>query len=189
METQKFRDSLIDRAAAAFARDKLDEAAFETFVARIQTAPGEAELIAVADSLSLFAGVAEKEPVVQDSRAIELNMSNIKKRGDWIDARAYRLDGKMSNFELDYLAYADRENFSMTLHVDLSMSNLKLIVPTDWQVDCRIDRNSASNIKDRGPFPSRGDARIIVEGNLSMSNIVVRRRGERRGLIALLFGR
>lgn len=189
METQKYRDSLIDRAAAAFAEDKLDEAAFEAFVARVQTAPGEAELRAAEASLAPFLPAAGPEPVLSDAQEVELNMSNLKKSGDWIDARKYRLVGKMSNFELDYLAYADEEQFSMTLDVDLSMSNLKLIVPSDWQVDCRLTRNSASNVKDRGPFPSRGGNRLVVVGSLSMSNIKVRRRGERRGLFALLFGR
>ncbi|MFA6506114.1 MAG: hypothetical protein WCT14_08445 [Treponemataceae bacterium] len=189
MDTHKFRDSLIDRAATAFAQDKLDEAAFEAFVARVQTAPDEAELRAAEASLAPFFPAAAPETVLSDVREIELNMSNLKKRGDWVDARAYRLDGKMSNFELDYLAYSDAENFSMTLDVDLSMSNLKLIIPSDWQVDCRLTRNSASNVKDRGPFPTRSANRIVIVGALSMSNIKVRRRGERRGLFALLFGR
>jgi hypothetical protein len=116
-------------------------------------------------------------------------MSNLKKRGDWVDARTYRLDGRMSNIELDYRAYADVPDFAMTLQVDLSMSNLKLIVPPDWQVDCRITRNTGSNVVDRGPYPARGGGRIFVEGSLSMSNIKVRRPGRRRGLLALLFGR
>jgi hypothetical protein len=44
METQKFRDSLIDQAVAAFSRDKLDEAALEAFVTRVHNAQGEVEL-------------------------------------------------------------------------------------------------------------------------------------------------
>ena len=203
MTTSKIRDSLIDRAATAFAKDKLDEAAFESLVARIQTSPGETELIALADSLSPILGETNFEPSIPEEREINLSMSNVKKSGDWVDARAYRLDGKMSNFELDYRAYADCEEFGMTLNVDLSMSNLRLIVPSDWQVDCRIDRNTASNIKDRGAFsatdssatgfttpgPARSAKRILVVGSLSMSNIIVRRPGGRRGLFAFLFGR
>jgi hypothetical protein len=116
-------------------------------------------------------------------------MGNLKKQGDWVDARAYRLDGKMSNFVLDYRFYAEEPNFTMTLDVDLSMSNLKLIIPPDWQVDCRITRNSASNIVDRGSSPTRSAKRIVITGALSMSNIRVKRRGgKRRGLLALLFG-
>jgi hypothetical protein len=203
MTISKIRDSMIDRAATAFAKDKLDEAAFESLVARIQTAAGEAELIALADTFSPILGETMIEPSIPDPsvpevREIGLDMSNVKKSGDWVDARAYRLDGKMSNFELDYRAYADREEFEMTLSVDLSMSNLRLIVPPDWQVDCRIDRNSASNIKDRGALSTKASSatgsaqnnkRILIEGNLSMSNIIVRRRGEKRGLFAFLFGR
>ena len=200
MELQKYRDALIDRAASAFALDKLDEAAFEAFVARIQTASGEVELRAAEAGLAPFvpathpgpAGTAaHAEPAIEGTRDIALNMSSLKKRGVWVDARAYRLDGKMSNFELDYRDYVDVRDFSMRLDVDLSMSNLKLVVPSDWQVDCRITRNSASNVKDRGPFPTRSANRIVIEGALSMSNIKVKRirpRG-RRGLLDLLFGR
>lgn len=191
MEQQKYRDALVERAAAAFALDKLDEAAFEAFVARVQAASGELELRAAEASLAPFVPATPEEPALEAMRDFALNMSNLKKRGDWVDARSYSLDGKMSNFELDYRAYAEERDFSMTLYIDLSMSNLKLVVPSDWQVDCRITRNSASNVKDRGPFPTRSANRIIIEGALSMSNIKVKRLRPpgRRGLLHLLFGR
>lgn len=189
MEIQKYRDSLIERAAFAFARDQLDEAAFETFVARVQTASGEAELQAAELDLLPTAHAAESDTAMQDVGEYALNMGNLRKQGAWVDARTYRLDGKMSNFELDFRSYAEEPHFSMTLDVDLSMSNLKLIVPPDWQVDCRITRNSASNIVDRGSPPTRSAKRIVITGALAMSNIRVKRRGgRRRGLFALLFG-
>jgi hypothetical protein len=118
-------------------------------------------------------------------------MSTLKKRGDWVEASAYRLEGKMSNFELDFRAYAEAEEFGLELDVDLSMSNLRLIVPADWTVDVRLARNTASNVRDRGADGLRGAKRLSIAGSLSMSNIVVkrrRRRGERRGLFFLLFG-
>ncbi len=190
METQKYRDSLIERAANAFARDQLDEDAFETFVAQVQTASGETELRTVEQSLPPSAQSSERDPTLGDFREYALNMGNLKKKGDWVDARAYRLDGKMSNFELDFRTYSEDHHFSMNLEVDLSMSNLKLIIPPDWQVDCRITRNSASNIVDRGAPLIRTTKRIVITGVLSMSNIRVKRRGgHRRGLFALLFGR
>ncbi len=194
METQKYRDFLIERAASAFARDQLDEAAFEAIVARVQTAPGEAGLRAVELDLppsehGTVRDLTEPDTTLANVRDYALNMGNLKKKGDWVDARAYRLDGKMSNFELDFRTYAEDAQFLMTLDVDLSMSNLKLIIPPDWQVDCRITRNSASNIVDRGSLNTRSTKRILITGTLSMSNIRVRRRGgQRRGLLALLFG-
>jgi len=195
METQKYRDSLIERAANAFALDQLDEVAFEDFVARVQTAPGENELRAAELSLPRSVHRAELDTVEQGQtpanvREYVLNMGNLKKRGDWVDALAYRLDGKMANFEFDFRTYAEETHFSMTLDVDLSMSNLKLIIPPDWQVDCRITHNSASNIVDRGSPNTRSAKRILVTGSLNMSNIRVRRRGgRRRGLLALFLGR
>ena len=191
MELQKYRDALIDRAAAAFSRDVLDEASFEALVARIQTAGGEAELRAAEAVLPLpVPADAVAAPRAEAEREYTLNMSNLKRRGDWVDARSYCLEGRMSNFEFDFRAYAEERDFTLRFEVDLSMSNLMLRVPADWQVDCRIERNTASNIKDRGPQPGRGTCRIVVEGELSMSNIVVKRlRPGRGGLWAALLGR
>lgn len=194
MEMQKLRESLLDRAAVAFAHDKLDEAALESFIARVQDAPGETELRAAAAYLAPLVPLAEAEDTKRDLsevRDFALNMSNLKRRGDWVDARAYRLDGRMSNFELDFRAYEGAPDFSMILYVDLSMSNLKLIVPRDWDVDCRITHTTASNVVDRHPAPGRSRCRIVIEGALSMSNIKVKRRSAagRRGLFALIFGR
>ncbi len=191
METQKYRESLIDQAVTAFSRDKLDEAAFEAFVARVHNARGEVELReAAAEIAPLVPPAPPPEPTLAEARELVLHMGNSKRQGLWIDARTYRLEGKMSNFDLDYTAYAEAQDFSMTLMVDLSMSNLRLRVPADWQVDIRIARNSASNVVDRGPFPNRGSNRIVIEGALSMSTIKVKRsRGVHGGLFALLFGR
>jgi hypothetical protein len=191
METQKFREALLDRAAVAFARDKLDEAGPEALIVRIQDAPGEAELREAEAYLAPLVPVAEAQRDLEEARDLALNMSNLKRQGDWVDARVYRLEGKMSNFELDYLSYADERGFSMLLKVDLSMSNLKLIVPPDWQVDCRITHNVASNVIDRWPAQARAANRIVVEGSLSMSNIKVKRRrpGRRLGFFAFLLGR
>lgn len=190
MDTQKFRDTLIDRAALAFAQDKLDEAGFEAFVARVQTASGELELRGAAADLAPLVPVEDPAPTLAEHQEVTLSMSNLKKKGPWVEARSYRLEGKMSNFELDYLAYAESRDFQMRLSVDLTMSNLKLIVPPDWRVDCRMGRLSGSNVVDRGS-PSPGSSnRIVVEGDLSMSNIMVKRRDpNRRSFFARLFGR
>jgi hypothetical protein len=191
MDTQKYRETLLDRAAQAFARDALDEAGLEAFIARVQDAQGEAELRAASAFLAPLVPAESDEGTLAEAREIALHMSNLKRRGDWVDAKTYRLSGQTSNFELDYRAYENVRGFAMTLIVDLSMSNLTLIVPPDWEVDCRIDRNSMSNVVDKGPYPSRGSCRIRVEGSLSMSNIRVKRRTaeRRRGFFALLFGR
>jgi len=204
MDTQQIQDALIERAAAAFSQDKMDETGFEAFVARVHRAKSSAELRA-AEALLLplepppspgIAAYADRSPGekrggVRDERTFSLNMSNLKKRGVWVDARHYRLEGKMSNFEMDFRSYADETNFSLSIDVDLSMSNLRLRVPSDWDVDCRIDRNTASNIKDRGPDGTVGNNRIVIDGALSMSNIKIKRyrRGRRRGLLFLLLGR
>ncbi len=198
MELQKYRDALIDRAAAAYSRDALDEGAFEALAARIQTAGGEAELrvletelapLSGEADLSASAGPASRAPA-GSPRKVALNMSNLKRRGDWVEAGSYRLEGKMSNFDFDFGAYAEEGDFTLRFEVDLSMSNLVLRVPADWRVDCRIERNTASNIKDRGPHPGRNTCRIVVEGELSMSNIVVKRlRPGGGGLWAVLLGR
>jgi len=195
---------LIERAAAAFSQDKMDETEFETFVARVHRAKSSAELRAAEAFLLPLEpppspGIAtygdrspgERRGGSREERTFSLNMSNLKKRGSWVDARHYRLEGKMSNFELDFRSYAEETNFSLSLDVDLSMSNLRLRVPSDWDVDCRIDRHTASNIKDRGPDGAVGNNRIVIDGSLSMSNIKIRRyrRGRRRGLLFLLLGR
>lgn len=189
METQKYRDSLIDRAAQAFSRDRLEEAEFEAFVVRVQAAPGVAELRAAEASIAhLLPAVAEVSEL-EDERAFSLNMGNLRRRGDWVDARGYRLEGKMSNFELDYRAYEDVPDFTMILDIDLSMSNLKLLVPPDWRVEDRISNSTGSNFLDRGRAEVCRSCRIVIRGSLSMSNVIVRRRSRRGGLLALLFGR
>jgi hypothetical protein len=104
METQTYRDVLIERAAVAFSHDKLDEATYEAFVARVQAARGEAELKVIESSLGGLLPVVSAGPAgwtMEDAREFSLNMGNLRKRGDWVDARLYRLVGKMSNFELD----------------------------------------------------------------------------------------
>ncbi len=198
MEVRKYREALLDRAAQAFSRDALDEAGLEAFIARVQDAEGEAELRSAAAYLAPLLGEpgaeerpAEREPRLEETRDVELHMSNLKRRGDWVDAGTYRLTGRTSNFELDYRAYEASDRFAMALDVDLSMSNLTLVVPPDWEVDVRIGRNSMSNIADRHPPAVRGSCRILVEGSLSMSNIRVKRRSavRRRGFFFLLFGR
>lgn len=189
MEQRKYRDALIDRAAAAFARDRMDEAAFEAFVARVQGAESSTELEQADSSLVALEPAGAPARKLEREREVSLSMGNLAKRGDWVDADVYRLTGRMSNFELDFRAYRDEPGFFMRLDVDLSMSNLKLRVPADWQVDCRISRNTGSTVKDRGPFPSRCASRVILEGELSMSTIKVIRKGERRGLLAWILGR
>lgn len=189
MELQKYRDSLIDRAAAAFSEDLLDEASFEAFASRVQDARGEAELRAAESLLpSAAPASARSVPVPSGRREIALNMSTLKKRGLWVDAGSYRLEAKMSNFELDFRSYADEERFDLDLDVDLSLSNLKLLVPPDWRVDIDLERNSASNVKDRGPAAPTGACRVRVRGSASMSNIKVRRRSSGGRFFAFLFG-
>lgn len=198
MEERTYREELLDRAALAFSRDALDEAGLEAFIARVQDAKGEAELRSAAAYLAPLvrepgaeARLMERDDRLEEARDIELHMSNVRRRGDWVDARTYRLTGRTSNFELDYRAYEEVRNFTMVLDVDLSMSNLTLVVPPEWVVDCRISRNSMSNIVDRKAPSVRGSCRIVVNGSLSMSNIRVKRRseGHRRGFFALIFGR
>ncbi len=193
MELQEYRDSLIDRAASAFSRDELDEASFEAFVARVSAASDPAELDQAAARLAPLgpAGGRSSAPAsvsAAEPRSISISMSSWKQRGEWADERAYRLDGKMSNFKLDFRAYADDPDFRISLDVDLSMSNLKLIVPPDWRVDVDLSRNSASSVKDRGPVGARGPNRVVVRGSASMSNIKVLRRSADGLFLAFLFG-
>ncbi len=188
MELRKYRDSLIERAASAFSRDRMDEAEYEAFVLRIQEARGEEELRAAEESVARLLPAVPGAPDLAEERSFRLNMGNLRRRGDWVDARAYRLEGKMSNFELDFLAYAEVAEFMVTLDVDLSMSNLRLRVPPDWRVEDRVSSSTGSNFLDRGRAEPWRGRRVIVRGALSMSNVIVRRRGRRGGLLSLLFG-
>jgi hypothetical protein len=175
----------------------MDESSFEAFAARVQDANDPAELDAAAAALApLFprdGSVASGKTSRQDlapARELALNMSTLKKRGDWVDARSYSLAGRMSTIVFDFLEYRDSPDFFLAFDIDLSMSTLKIVVPEDWQVDIRLSRNSASTVKDRGPAPGRRGGRITVDGSVSMSTLVVKRRREGRGgLLSRLFYR
>ncbi len=56
-----------------------------------------------------------------------------------------------------------------------------LIIPPDWRVEDRIFDSSGSNFLDRSRAGPRGGCRVIVRGSLSMSNVIVRRKGPARG--------
>lgn len=101
-------------------------------------------------------------------------MGTLKKKGDWVDADAYRLSGRMSNYELDLREYEGVSGFRLFLEVDLDMSTLRLIVPDGWVVSCNLDSNIASNVKDKGPSAPWGDNRIEIAGGLKMSTIKVK---------------
>ena len=182
MEDESYRNQLIDSAASAYARGVIDQGAFEDLVTRINALPGIMELAGLAANLpAVFdpalpaaasggVSVPRSAPVWAE---IGLNMGNDKKTGDWVRADGYRLRGSMSNFEMDFREYEGISGFRLMLDVDLKMSNLKLIVPDGWVVDCTVD-NSASNIKNKGPSAVWGDNLIAITGALSMSNIKVR---------------
>lgn len=187
MDREAYRNRLIDAAVSAFSKGRMNEAEFEAFASQVQKAGDDAELDAAAAAVA--PQVADDGSRAAPVRELSLDRSTLKKHGEWADARVYRLAGRMSNFEFDFLAYRDSPGFSMIFDVDLSMSNLKIIVPEDWRVDIRLSRNAASTVKDRGPS-SGGVGRIIVQGSVSMSVIKVKRLREgQSGMLARLFGR
>lgn len=207
MDITAYREALVDRAAVAFSRDAIDEAAFERLASRIQAASNESELRLVdaelaplvpAGAVAAASAAVDKAPpgrrreLVAD-RSLSLSMGTLKKQGRWVDAARYSMDASMSSLDFDYRAYATDDNFEMTLDMDLSMSTLRLRVPAHWEVDIRIDDNAASSIRDRGQGlqdeagnegSAAGTGRIVITGSLSMSNLVVKRHRPRlrRGL-------
>ena len=208
MDITAYREALVDRAAVAFSRDAIDEAAFERLASRIQAAANESELRLVDAELAplvpLEAGSAAsadpassereeprpqpRERALESERALSLSMANFKKQGRWVDARRYSMDASMSTLVFDFRAYA-QEDLEMNLDMDLSMSTLRLLVPDHWDVDIRIDNNAASTVRDRGPRSHEeagnegaavGTGHIVITGSLSMSTLVIKRKRLRR---------
>lgn len=204
MDITAYREALVDRAAVAFSRDAIDEAAFERLASRIQAAANESELrlvdaeLAPLVPLETRAAASEdpasskrdenrprpRERALESERSLSLSMANFKKQGRWVDAMRYSMDASMSTLVFDYRAYA-QEDLEMNLDMDLSMSTLRLLVPDHWDVDIRIDNNAASTVRDRGPRSHEeagidATGHIVITGSLSMSTLVIKRKRMRR---------
>lgn len=203
MDITAYREALVDRAAVAFSRDAIDEAAFERLASRIQAAANESELRLVDAELAPLVPVESatqsgapasserdenrprpRERALESERSLSLSMANFKKQGRWVDARRYSMDASMSTLVFDFRAYA-QEDLEMNLDMDLSMSTLRLLVPDHWDVDIRIDNNAASTVRDRGPRSHEeagidATGHIVITGSLSMSTLVIKRKRMRR---------
>jgi hypothetical protein len=156
----------------------VDEAGFESLVIRINAQNSMDGLALVAGSEPAVFGSLVVQPQAAPPALvwseIKLNMGNDKQKGAWVRADGYRLEGKMSNFQMDLTEYDGVNGFRLALDVDLDMSNLRLTVPDGWTIDCRIDDNTASNVKDKGPSGLWGDNLVMIRGRMRMSNIKVK---------------
>ncbi len=175
METDNYRNQLIEAAASAYARGVIDQIQFETLVSQIQNQGDLPALSRVAADCpqvyGVSSGLVPSGPVIED---LTLHMSGLKKQGDWVRADIYRLGGNMSNWELDFQDYTNVTGFRLTLELDIRMSSVKLTVPDGWLVNVDISNNSMSEIKDKGPSSLWGDNQISLAGAMHMSNVKVK---------------
>ena len=182
MEELNMRNQLIEQATLAFTRGLIDQDDFETIMTRINQLDTQQELTSLATSLPVIfpSGWGQSSMLTQSEldqfQELRVNSGNIKKQGLWIDSPAYLIVLHSSNMSLDLRAYEDTTNLQLILNLELSRSNLKIILPETWQVGDRIEDKVSSNVKIRSPSINWGSNRIILSGSLHSSNLKVKYR-------------
>jgi hypothetical protein len=169
------KDAAIRVLTEEYASGDMDMAAFEGAVMKIGASPDHGALAVVAASLGI-------EPPPRDAppAAVELVCvsGHIRKAGEWVKARAYRLSLKSSSARLDFRAYEGARGLRLAVDLDAVSSSLRLIVPAGFEVEDSFSDRTSSVVRND---PRGGEAvvnRVVLTGRLKSSVVKVKyRRG------------
>lgn len=167
------RARCFDLAAAAFSSNQLSLERYESLAGEIASANDLPALKAIERALPDSPRTA---PV--QSQLVTANMSKVAKLGRWIESPRVVLRGNMAKIILDFTAYEAERNLRVELELDCKASNVRIIVPTTVDVVERLSSNSMSVFKSKRLRTMTNNA-IVISGNLSMSNVKIKRRKAR----------
>jgi hypothetical protein len=186
------KDAIIGTITEAFARGDMEMPAFEAAVTKINASPDETALAATAAELGIalpaplaqpdpaaapvaFSSASSPSPASADAPIdLACRSSNLRKIGDWLRSRHYRLALQSSNARLDLGEYEGVRGLRLLVEVEAASSNLKLIVPAGFRVEDRFAENSSSNVRNRPKDAPYGDNVVVLMGSLRSSNVRVR---------------
>lgn len=168
MSEDNSRSDLIEQATQAYTKGVIDQDDFEALVMRINQLESTRELTGLANQLPAIFSISWGQ---SSCKELTVANGNIKKQGLWLDAEAYKINLSSSNMTLDLRAYEDDTDIQLVVDIDISQSNLKIILPDTWIVIDRIDVKTASNVKIRNPSNTWGSNRLVLSGNIRGSNL------------------
>jgi hypothetical protein len=171
------RDALIQTVTEAYSRGAMEMPAFERAVTRLSACSDRSALDVEAGLLGLALPVpAPSSPYPEAvSGAVELNCvsGSVRKTGDWVKARSYKLALKSSNARLDLREYEGARDFRLALDIDAVSSNIRLIVPEGFEVEDRFSERVSSVVRNKSEGEGRGNI-IVLTGYLRSSTVRVR---------------
>ncbi len=101
---------------------------------------------------------------------------NLRKEGDWVKARDYRLALKSSNARLDLTEYEGARGFHLFLDVDATSSNLRLTVPEGFEVEDRFSERVSSVVRNKPKGDGGRDNLVVLTGYLRSSTVRIKYR-------------
>jgi len=177
------KDKLISALTDAYAQGRMDMAAFERSVTRISASVDRSALEgeAAALGLALSQPARDLRPAsalspAHDAEVLRGTSGSIRKEGDWVRARRYRLELKASSARLDLSDYECERGFRLEIELDAVSSSLRLIVPRGFEVEDRISDNRSSSVRNRPKGDAFGDNRVLITGALRSSVVKVKYR-------------
>jgi hypothetical protein len=178
------KDAAIRVLTEDYARGGMDMAAFERAVIRIGASADRGALATEAAALGIAAPILAREaaepargaePGEPPSAAIELACvsASLRKSGDWVKSRSYRLSLKSSSARLDLGAYAGARGMRLAIEVEAVSSSLRLIVPPGFEVEDGFAERTSSVVRND---PRGGEAinLVLLGGRLKSSTVKVK---------------
>jgi hypothetical protein len=187
------KDALIQGITEAFSRGVMEMDEFERAASRLSACASPAALAAEASSLGLslpvirpvagVATVATAPPTLQvgtalagEAVALSCASGHIRKAGQWVRSKLYRLSLRSSSVRLDLREYAGARGFRLSLDIDAISSVVRLVVPRGFEVEEDFAERHSSVVKNRPRDGAYGDNLVLLTGSLKSSVVKIRYR-------------
>jgi hypothetical protein len=172
---ERDKDALIRAMTDSYARGGMEMAGFERAVTRVSACADRAALAEEAASLGLALSAAAREGPAE---AIELDCASgsIRKEGDWVKARRYRMRLQSSSARLDFRAYDSARGFDLEIGLEARSSVVRLVVPPGFEVEDRFSERISSGVRNRPKGEACCGNRIVLTGSLKSSVVKVKYR-------------
>lgn len=171
---ETIRTRCFDRAANSFAQNMLDLDMYDELAGQIASATDATSLQRIEQALP--APAVETDP---EAQVIEADRASVRKQGRWILSPRVLVRASKSNVRLDFRGYGQGTEWRVHLIIDSDASNIRLVVPRDVDIIEQLDSNKMSVFRaGRSQLTTQGA--IVITGNLSRSNVSVRRKRVRR---------
>ncbi|HEY8373750.1 MAG TPA: DUF1707 domain-containing protein [Pseudonocardiaceae bacterium] len=171
------REHVVELLQKATGRGLLDLDEFTRRADAALAATTRAELNSVLIDLP---GLVNREELTQQfapPETVELNNSgsSVVRTGHWVVPRRVVLRGAFCNHVLD-LTQADIRHPVVTIEVDASFSNVRILLPPGATASTHEVSASGSSVRNRADgAPRAGELHVVVRGELRGSNLVVTR--------------